>query len=177
MAQKASGAAPRRAPQFVRRLPWVVAFCAGLAAAALVGAGQSDAQDDYYPTYPPTTSPGTTTPTTTSPGTTPLPGFAPTTTSPTSAPPPISTPRKNTVVIKGTSGDTYRFAPRRLRIRRGKRVTWTWNSNAPHNVVFRRPRKRSKTTSRGEFKLRFRKRGTYRYLCTVHDFGGRIVVR
>ena len=116
-----------------------------------------------------------------SPGTTPPPGSTPTTTSPTSTPAPTTSPnsttRKNTVVIKGTSGDGYRFSPRRLRTRRGKRITWTWNSNAPHNVVFRRPRKRSKTADQGEFKLRFRKRGTYRYLCTVHDFGGKIVVR
>ena len=162
-----------------RRIVWAVAFFVpGVAAAVLVGAGQSQAQDDYPPLEPPTTTYPETTPTTTSPAVTPspTPNQAPTTTAPgpTASPAPGST--KNTVVIKGTRSATYRFSPRTLRVRRGKRVRWSWNSNAPHNVVFRRLHKRSRTASDGRFALRFRRRGTYRYLCTVHDFRGKIVV-
>lgn len=179
MLRSALRATPGTAPASRRRRLWAGALCAGLAGAALVGVGPSDAQDDYYPTDPPTTDPGST-PTTTSPPPAASPGSSPTTTSPTPAPSPTVTPPtagKNTIVIKGTSSANYRFSPRRLTVRRGKRVTWRWNSNAPHNVVFRRLRKRSRTASEGRFKLPFRRRGTYRYLCTVHEFGGKVVVR
>jgi plastocyanin len=175
---KAAAEAVRASPP--RPVLWAAVFLGpGLAAAVLVGAGQSQAQDDYPPVDPPTTTYPGTTPTTTSPALTPspTPNQTPTTTAPVTTPPPAPAPGKNTIVIKGTSIETYRFSPRRLRVRRGKRVRWAWNSNAPHNVVFRRPRKRSRTLFQGRFTLRLRKRGTYRYLCTVHDFGGRIVVR
>ena len=176
-ALKATAGTVRESPR--RRVLWAVAFSVpGLAAAVLVGAGQSDAQSDYPPLDPPTTYPDTT-PTTTSPTRTPspAPNQAPTTTSPTTTPSPAPRPAKNTVVIKGTRNANYRFSPRRLRVRRGQRVRWSWNSNAPHNVVFRGLRKRSRTASQGRFTLRFRRRGSYRYLCTVHDFRGKIVVR
>lgn len=176
-ASKATADALLASPR--RRAFWSLAFAvAGVAAAALVAAGQSDAQDDYPGVNPPvTTYPDTTTPTTTSPAPGPSPGLTPGTTSPAPVPSPIPRPAKGTVVIKGTSISSYRFSPRTLRIKRGKRARWSWTSNAPHNVVFRRPRKRSKTASQGRFALRFRRRGTYRYVCTVHDFGGKVVVR
>jgi plastocyanin len=62
-------------------------------------------------------------------------------------------------------------------VKRGKRVRWTWNSNAPHNVRFRKLHKQSKTVRRGTYRLRFAKRGTYRYVCTVHGFTGKVVVK
>ena len=79
------------------------------------------------------------------------------------------------VVIKGTS--SYRFSPRTLKVRSGRSVKWSWHSNAPHNVVFRKLHKRSKTGNSGNFKLRFSKRGSFRYVCTVHGFTGKIVVK
>ncbi len=176
-APKATAGTVRASPR--RRILWAVAISVpGLAAAVLVGAGQSSAQDDYPPLYPPTTYPDTS-PTTTSPAPTPspTPNQTPATTSPAPTPSPAPRPANDTVIIKGTRGANYRFSPRTLRIRRGMRVRWSWNSNAPHNVAFRRLRKRSRTASQGRFTLRFRRRGSYRYLCTVHDFGGKIVVR
>lgn len=177
-ALKATADTARAFPR--RRILWAVTFFVpGLAAAVLVGAGQSEAQDDYPPLEPPATTYPETSPTTTSPALTPspTPNQTPTTTSP--APTMFPTPRstKNTVVIKGTRLTNYRFSPRTLRVRRGKRVRWSWNSNAPHNVVLRRLHKRSRTAAQGRFALRFSSRGTYRYLCTVHDFRGKIVVR
>lgn len=166
------GACPRR------RILWAVAFSVpGLAAAALVGAHQSNAQSDYPPLDPPTTPYPDTTPTSPAPTPLPTPNQTPTTTSPAPTPSPTPSPSKNTVVIKGTSSANYRFSPRTLRVRRGKRVRWSWNSNAPHNVVFRRLHKRSRTARQGRFRLRFGRRGSYRYLCTVHDFRGKVVVR
>ena len=165
------GAHPRR------RILWAVAFfVSGLAAAVLVGAGKSDAQDDYAPLDPITTYPSTG-PTNTSPAPRPSPLRTPSTTSPATTPAPTPRPPRNTVVIKGTSVEDFRFSPRTLRVRRGRLVRWSWNGDAPHNVAFRRLRKRSRTASEGRFRLRFGRRGTHRYLCTVHGFRGKIVVR
>jgi plastocyanin len=44
-------------------------------------------------------------------------------------------------------------------------------------VTFRTLHKHSKTRISGTYRLRFTKRGTYRYLCTIHDFTGKIVVK
>ena len=96
---------------------------------------------------------------------------------PTPAPPPTTTPSKTTVTIKGTTDASYRFSPRTLKVTHGKRVKWSWRSNAPHNVTFRKLHKHSKTVQRGTYRLRFAKRGTYRYLCTVHGFTGKVVVK
>jgi plastocyanin len=164
-----------------RRTHWVIALAVpSLVAAVLIGTGQSEAQyeiPEYPGPAPPTTPNPGAPPPSTSPAPTPSPGTPPGTQSPAPTPSPTPSRSKNTVVIEGTSIADYRFRPRTLRVKRGKRVRWTWNSNAPHNVTFRRLRKRSRTASQGSFTLRFRRRGTYRYLCTVHDFSGKIVVR
>jgi plastocyanin len=101
----------------------------------------------------------------------------PTPTMPTPTPPPTTpAPGKNTVVIKGSDG-TYRFSPKTLNVAKGKRVRWSWRSDSDHNVTFRTLNKHSKTREQGSYALTFRTRGTYRYLCTVHGFTGKIVVR
>jgi plastocyanin len=149
----------------MRRKPIaVVVALAGLVTAGVVGAGVSGAQ---YGPYPPSATQTSTSPSYTTP----------TTTSTTPAPAPTRKRAKNTVGIKGTSIADYRFSPRTLKIKRGKRVKWSWNSNAPHNVKFSRLHKKSRTVKRGSFRLRFKERGTYRYLCTVHGFTGKVVVR
>jgi plastocyanin len=122
----------------------------GLAAGATFGAGVSAGQ---YGPYPPPTS------------------------SPAPAPAPTHKRAKNTVVIKGASIDKYRFSPKTLKIKRGKRVKWSWNSNAPHNITFSKLHRHSKTLQKGSYKRTFSKPGTYRYLCTVHGFTGKIVVK
>jgi plastocyanin len=76
------------------------------------------------------------------------------------------------------------FSPRTVRVARGGKVTWVWRGENDHNVRFRkvpagakRPRG-SSTQSSGRFSRTFSKRGTYRYVCTIHeDFGmkGKVV--
>lgn len=116
---------------------------------ALALAGQSTAQ---YP-YPP--SPST--------SMTPAPSHA--------------SSSKHKVTIQGTSLSTYKFHPRTLKVKKGSTVNWSWDSNAPHNVTFSGLGKHSATGSSGSYKLKFTKRGTFKYLCTIHHFTGKIVVK
>jgi plastocyanin len=66
-----------------------------------------------------------------------------------------------------------RFSPKTIQVPVGGKVTWVWKGSNPHNVTFRKvPRgggKRSSTTkTSGRFARTFKKRGTYRYVCTIH---------
>lgn len=124
---------------------------AGFAVAGAFGAGQSDAQYGPYPPPPSSTTPP--------------------------KPPSTHKQAKNTVVIKGASDAKYRFSPKTLKIKHGKRVKWSWSSNAPHNITFKKLHKHSKTVEEGRYKRKFSKPGTYRYICTVHGFKGKIVVK
>ena len=119
---------------------------------ALLAVSQSSAQ---YPPYPPTTTPTTTTPT---------------------PPSGTSTSAANSVTIGGTTDATYHFQPHKLVIKKGTTVTWSWASNAAHNVTFKKLGKHSRTRASQTYKLKFRQAGTFRYLCTVHGFRGKIVV-
>src|SRR6476620_994483 len=82
-----------------------------------------------------------------------------------------------TVSIIGHSPTTYAFAPQVLTIDRGTKVRWTWDSNAPHNVTFRKLGEHSKTKSQGSYSLTFAKKGTFHFICTVHDFKGKVIVK
>jgi len=69
-------------------------------------------------------------------------------------------------------GDNF-FAPAKKTVRRGTKVRFKWIGRNPHNVTKRRgpgPRFASRTTSaRGvNFAKRFKKRGIYRLICTIH---------
>jgi len=71
-----------------------------------------------------------------------------------------------------TLGDNF-FAPAKKTVRRGTKVRFKWIGGNPHNVTKRRgpgPQFASRTTSaRGvNFAKRFKKRGTYRLICTIH---------
>jgi plastocyanin len=70
------------------------------------------------------------------------------------------------------SGATVRvkdnkFVRKTLRIAAGTQVTWKFVGADAHNVTFKRFH--SKTTSSGVFRHTFRKAGTFRYVCTLHD--------
>ncbi len=71
--------------------------------------------------------------------------------------------------------------PAVLRVRRGATVEWRFLDRvAAHDVTSRgRPRFRSSATKlEGTHRVRFRRAGTYRYICTVHpNMRGRVVVR
>jgi len=69
-------------------------------------------------------------------------------------------------------GDNF-FKPARKVVRRGTVVRFFWAGRNPHNVTKARGpgrRFRSKTTSRRgvNFAKRFRKRGVYLLVCTIH---------
>ncbi len=55
-------------------------------------------------------------------------------------------------------------------VRRGTTVSWRFAGNSPHNVqVTRGPvRFRSPVRTRGTFRKRMTRRGTYRIVCTIH---------
>jgi plastocyanin len=72
------------------------------------------------------------------------------------------------------------FKPTTVKIHRGDRVRWRWDDgDTPHNVTSRGSTrfKSSTTKSTGTYVARFRRRGTYRYVCTIHPgMAGRVVV-
>ena len=74
-------------------------------------------------------------------------------------------------------GDDF-FRAKTVRITKGSTVTWRWAGSDSHNVVFRGFR--SKLQIKGTYRHRFLKRGTYRYVCTLHEdsgMKGTVVVR
>lgn len=81
-----------------------------------------------------------------------------------------------TVVIEDIA-----FKPRAVTVRKDTTVRWAFQDDATsHNVVSRgRPRFTSSSVrSRGTYSFRFRRAGTYRYVCTLHPgMAGRVVVR
>ena len=79
--------------------------------------------------------------------------------------------------IKGNYSRGYHFKPRKLTVKRGTTVTWSWNSDAPHNVHVHGRKHHSRTdTAVKHFRLKFKHAGTFKYKCTVHGFKGKIVV-
>jgi len=71
-----------------------------------------------------------------------------------------------TVKVKGLS-----FTPKTLRVKKGTTVKWTWKTGGvPHNVVGKGFK--SKTAAKVTFSKRFTKKGTYKYLCTIHKAQG-----
>ncbi|MGH2976287.1 MAG: cupredoxin domain-containing protein [Solirubrobacterales bacterium] len=85
--------------------------------------------------------------------------------------------RGPSVSIKGNYLSGYSFKPRKITVRKGATVDWSWNSDAAHNVTFRSLGKHSATKAKGSYHLKFRHKGTFRYRCTVHGFTGKIVVK
>lgn len=88
----------------------------------------------------------------------------------------VSTAADPTVSISGTAPSNYSFAPATLNVSAGTKVKWNWSSNAPHNVAFKKLDEKSATSRNGSFHLKFKKPGTYKYLCTVHGFRGKVIV-
>jgi plastocyanin len=66
------------------------------------------------------------------------------------------------------------FEPRFVEIRSGDRVVWVWKGDNSHNVTFTKvpksaSRKGAETRRRGRWSRKFRKRGVYKYVCTIHS--------
>jgi plastocyanin len=74
------------------------------------------------------------------------------------------------------------FSPKTTTIAKSTLVTWRWSGDADHNVTSRGTKrfKSSELKSSGVHRYRFKKAGTYRYVCTVHEdsgMTGKIIVR
>lgn len=75
------------------------------------------------------------------------------------------------------------FSPTSKTISRGRTVSWVWAGGRRHDVVGRNSRGktvfRSKRTSRRgyTFRHRFRSRGRFRVICTIHPARMRMTVR
>lgn len=80
------------------------------------------------------------------------------------------------VFITGDSADTYAFEPSILNVDKGTKVNWSWDSNAPHNVTFKKLDKASETGASETFHLKFKQAGTFKFHCTVHGFRGKVIV-
>jgi plastocyanin len=70
------------------------------------------------------------------------------------------------------------FRAKTVRITKGSTVTWRWVGSRRHDVVGKGFK--SKLQTQGTYKHRFAKKGTYRYVCSLHaDRGmkGKVIVR
>ena len=80
-----------------------------------------------------------------------------------------------TVTVKN-----IRYSPASLTIAKGDTVRWIWRDGSiRHDVRFRSGGfKASRLMSTGSYRLTFKRRGTYRYFCSVHaEMKGRVTVK
>ena len=77
---------------------------------------------------------------------------------------------------KVTIGDNF-FQPKRITINAGERVKWINNGAETHTTTSKKGLW-DKTVPPGETAgKKFKKEGTYRYLCTIHDdMRGKVIV-
>ena len=66
------------------------------------------------------------------------------------------------------------FKPRSITIKKDRLVTWRWRGENPHNVAIKRAGssrvvKRSALKTSGRFTYQFRRTGTWKAVCEVHD--------
>jgi plastocyanin len=92
--------------------------------------------------------------------------------------PAVGGPAASTAATRTVAVGNNFFSPRRISIRRGDRVRWSWRSaGTAHNVTSSRFRG-SATRSSGSFTARFTRTGRYPYHCTIHPgMNGTVVVR
>jgi plastocyanin len=80
--------------------------------------------------------------------------------------------RTHTVILH-----EIRFHPAALNINRGESVTWIWRDQVEHNVTFHSFH--SRTQESGTYTVRFNRRGTFNYHCTIHfeeGMRGKVIV-
>jgi plastocyanin len=71
----------------------------------------------------------------------------------------------------------FRFHPATLNINHGDSVKWVWRDQVEHNVTFRT--QHSRTQVSGTYTVRFNRKGTFNYHCTIHveeGMRGKVVV-
>ena len=70
-----------------------------------------------------------------------------------------------------------RFHPATLNVNRGDSVRWIWRDQTEHNVTFHSFH--SRTQESGTYTVRFNRRGTFNYHCTIHfeeGMRGKVIV-
>jgi plastocyanin len=71
----------------------------------------------------------------------------------------------------------FRFHPATLNVNRGDTVKWVWRDQVEHNVTFHSFH--SRTQEAGTYTVRFNRRGTFNYHCTIHveeGMRGKVIV-
>ena len=65
------------------------------------------------------------------------------------------------------------FKPKLVEIEKGRKVIWRWKGSNPHDVVVKRPdgsrAARSVIKTSGTFGYTFRRTGTWKVLCRIHE--------
>ena len=84
------------------------------------------------------------------------------------------TPAAAKAVVKKVIVMDNFFEPRYLEIHRGDRVVWVWKGDNSHNIVFTKvPKQTSKKGAdarrEGRWSRKFKRRGLYKYVCTIHS--------
>jgi plastocyanin len=91
-------------------------------------------------------------------------------------------PARDAAAKRVKVGDDY-YRPRAIHVRPGSKVTWRWAGRRRHDVHFTGAPRGAKprfcgSRRRGSCTRRFRKRGRYVYVCTLHGgMSGKVVVR
>lgn len=103
------------------------------------------------------------------------------TTAPAVAGPPVAGDAPaTTTAVRIVRLQDFEIRPATVRIARGATVEWRFlDAPAPHDVTSRGSRRfrSSPAMQKGRYRVRFRKSGTYRYLCTIHpNMRGKVVV-
>jgi len=74
--------------------------------------------------------------------------------------------------------DDFAFKPKTVRIRRGTKVVFVNRDRAPHTATRRGSFDTGRLRKGEAAAVRFKRRGTFGYICTIHPFmRGKIVVR
>lgn len=97
------------------------------------------------------------------------------------APSTHATPYAHAAAVKVVKVQNFDFGPDPVRIGRGGTVEWRFlDRPSPHNVSSRGPLRFQSSSSKqtGTHRVRFRRAGTYRYICTIHpNMRARVIVR
>ena len=66
-------------------------------------------------------------------------------------------------------GDNY-FAPATVKVKKGTTVKWNWTGSDQHNVVVQKgPASfQSSLKTKGSYKKKLKKKGTYTIICSIH---------
>ena len=71
---------------------------------------------------------------------------------------------------KSVSLKDDKFAPKSVTVKRGTTLKFVWRGKHPHNVVVASGPKKfhSKVQTKGTFKAKVTKKGTYKIICQIH---------